>query len=158
MNAELEKKISDLKRETEVKIMSAEFEHEIKMMFPSIEIMAYIRDWNGLKRTANFEVKTKEEFQEVFNKFKATDLETVIGFAGKENTTIESPYKIDLNNPCQTGRFSSFEMQISYKSEDIDIRIKLPTFNSGDSISWYGGDKTLKTVEKIDKIIEFLLK
>lgn len=122
----LEKKIEDLKKKHEIEIISAEFGSEMEALFPDMEVLAYAREWNGVHKTLNIEPKTKEDFQEILKLLPPTNKETRIGSAGKDEKILKSPFRLDLINPCQTGRFSSFEMKVYYDSNGINLRIKVP--------------------------------
>ena len=122
----LEKKIQALKEEHKVQILSEKFSDEITRMFPNIKTLSYIKEWNGMKKTANFDLENEGDFKHVFNIFKPTNKEVVIGYAGKDSTVLKTPYRIDLENPPQTSRYSRFEMKIDYVSNDINLRIKIP--------------------------------
>lgn len=122
----LEAKKKEIKDKMALDIASAEFEHEVKSKFPLLEIMAYIRDWKGHEKTANFKLETKDDFKKVFKEYPPTNEETIIGYAGKDSTVLKSPYRLDLENPCRQNNYSRFEVKIQYMSDDINMRITLP--------------------------------
>jgi hypothetical protein len=131
----LEEKKAEIQRKMQVDIISAEFEHEICTQFPELKILAYARDWKEIEKTANFELNSIEEFQKVYAAYQPTNKETVIGFAGKENQTINHPVKVMIGNPPVQNSSQRFEIKFDYNSGDINIRINMPINKVKDFVS-----------------------
>jgi hypothetical protein len=82
---------------------------------------------DGISHVTHFSVVNKKEVAAVLKKLKPTEIETIVGTAGNDNyKIIESPFRIDINNPATSNNVSTYEMQINYKSDEVNVRINIP--------------------------------
>lgn len=167
-----------------------ETEQYFSGLFPDEKFTVY-RD-----NSVTFEPKNVESIKNILQTLQPSNINTRIGFAGKEDYIINSPYGLNLKNPCSPNSWNYFHVKIQYTCNEHEISIQIPvellkgfltnsmrkiddsehhyftgvsmkdlrnmtvfsySFNK-DQISWYGGDKTLKDVDEINSIVEFLIK
>lgn len=192
----LEEKMKELKLKHEFDIREHKFKEEIEVKVPTIKKQIYMNNsYQGETKTANFDTESAEEFKELLLLFPPTNGKTIIGSATDEKT-IESPFRIDINNPPVQNSSQKYELKIGYDSNGIDVRISVPIkvvedflktgerrstdsesiyflgmshsemgkvrirtylFKEGETIGWYGGNRTLLSIPEINKIIDFLL-
>jgi hypothetical protein len=71
-------------------------------------------------------IKDKEEFKKAFLLYPPTNKTTKIGFAGKDDIVVKSPFKLNINNPARPYEGNSFSFHIDYDSDKYDMQIIVP--------------------------------
>jgi hypothetical protein len=122
----IEEKIEELKAKHKFDILEARFEDKINKMFPNMKVMAYMREWKGITYTVHVNIKNGEEFLHVLSKLKPTEKSISIGTAGNGDRVLNTPFRMDLNNPAVSNSCSCHEMKVSYKSKLIDVNVNIP--------------------------------
>ncbi len=190
LNTDLQAKINAL-------TIEHNFKNEIAETLPNINTLAFLGGHdNGQKRLVA-KCKTIDEFNQVLDKYKPTNENTVIGMASdKFYAQLQTPFRINIDNPSRPNQYDIFKVTFSYTSNDIDVQIELPIetiidfttisqrnitdseyhyfigyshselrnmrvrcYNfKGEQINFYGGSKTLLSVDSINEIITHLTK
>lgn len=189
---ELKANIERIKKQADQKIEHLYFEYNTKNKFDFVSNDCDISVYDD---RIVLEVQDLEDAKNILNKFKPTNETTNISASCKGDEVLNSPYRIDLKNPCTSSRFLSHVIQIEYYNKDLEIQIKIPVkllgefvstssrlitssehhyftglshselrgykvhsykFNNYNYVSWYGGTQTLKDIEEINNIIEFI--
>lgn len=75
----------------------------------------------------SFDCKTIYEVKQLLSTLSPTNKTSVIGTAtDKFYKTIDSPYKITIDNPASTNQYNWFSLRIQFELNDIDIWINVP--------------------------------
>lgn len=111
------------KLQEEIAALTAKYEFEefVKSKLPNLKTMAFVN-----RKRILVEVENKDQFKEVLAVFPTTNTITKIGSASSDIDPIQSPYRIDIDNPCSPNSFSKFKVQVSYQSDDTEIQVELP--------------------------------
>lgn len=114
--------------------LQAKFEKETKEYYhkqaaaealPGIKVLAYL----GLKDTPRISVDAKDtgEFKAVLKAYPATNEQTTIGTAtDKHYSVLNTPFRVDIENPASCTQYSPFLYKISWVSGDIDLSVSIP--------------------------------
>lgn len=102
--------------------------HELKeyadTLFPALDKLTLL----GVRSQKKIiiKAKNKDEFKQVINTLIPTNTTTTIGSATSKEKELNSPFRLDIENPCAPNSYSIFKIEIKYTSNDIDVEIKLP--------------------------------
>ena len=112
----LEQKIEDLKNEHY-------FDVYAKSISFGIKHVACVSERNFI----SFDCKSIEEAKILLTNLKPTNTVNYVGTA-KDTfyKIIDSPYRLDINNPAIPNQYNDFNLKISFEFNDIDIWIKIP--------------------------------
>lgn len=114
-------------KDLQLQIAELTAKHELETfaqnMFPSLKVLSILS--NNKKRFV-ITAENSEHFNEIISKLPPTNPTTTIGYASKEPTLLNTPFRIDLDNPCKTSEYSKFKLKIDYISNDIHVDIELP--------------------------------
>jgi len=150
---------------------------------------------SGRRYFVTFEVETLEQAAKVLKNHAPTNKTNKLGFAGKDDEIINTPYHVSFDSPARVTPYTRPQLKIVYACGEIDIwltmpselvkelrgtgnrsvtdseyhyftgismrkirEISIPTYYllGGESQSYYGGQKTARNVEAIDKLIAFI--
>lgn len=115
--------------ESKIKALTVEFnfKNEIAESLPNIEILAFLSGIEDNQKRLVAKCKTIDQFNEVFEKYAPTNENTVIGTAtDKFYSNLQTPFRLNIDNPCKPNQWNYFKLSISYTSNDIDVEITLP--------------------------------
>lgn len=117
---ELDKKIAALRMEHEFKGMVAD-------VIPGIDTLAYLTGHENDKKRILAKCKTPDEFKAVLAAYPATNEQTTIGTAtDKYHTVLNSPFRVDIENPARCNTYSPFLYKIGWQSGDIEMSVEMP--------------------------------
>lgn len=94
----------------------------------SIEHLAIVHEWKN-KNTFRIVARCKntDEFKQVLRTLPPTNTTTTIGTAtDRHYKVLNTPFRTDIENPAQAGRFSYYLITFGYQSGKYDIQIELP--------------------------------
>lgn len=115
--------------ESKIKALTVEysFKQDIAESLPNIETLAFLGGIKDNRKRLVAKCKTIGEFNEVFEKYAPTNENTVIGTAtDKFHSNLQTPFRLNIDNPCKPNQWNYFKLSISYTSNDIDVEITLP--------------------------------
>lgn len=114
--------------------LQAKFEKETKEFYlkqsaaaalPGMDILAFL-GWKDAPRIV-VKVKTAAEFKAVLAAYPATNEKTTIGTAtDKFHAVLNSPFRVDIDNPACCSTYSNFLYKIRWESGDIEISVEMP--------------------------------
>lgn len=114
--------------------LQAKFEKETKAFYlkqsaaealPGMDILAFV-GWKDAPRIV-VKVKTAAEFKAVLAAYPATNEQTTIGTAtDKYHTVLNSPFRVDIENPARCNTYSPFLYKIGWQSGDIEMSVEMP--------------------------------
>lgn len=103
------------------------FKGMVEDMLPNIETLAFLTGHDKESKRLVAKCKNVSEFKTVLSLFPATNTNTVIGTAtDKYYCDLNTPYKVNIDNPCSPSQYHSFSVKIGYISNDIDVQCELP--------------------------------
>lgn len=121
MKATLEQQIQELTKKHEFNKFAESISHGVKYV-------ACLSKRNFI----SFDCKTINEAQTLLNSLKPTNKTNKIGTATDNfYKTIDSPYRLDIDNPAMPDQYRNFILKISFELNDIDIWINIPLYLIG---------------------------
>lgn len=118
----LQEKIRSIKDEANSKIKALKFEHELIERFKDYDIKTY-------GHRVVFKFSTIDEIIDFIVKHPPTNKQTILGFAGKQDRIIESPFRLQIQNKANPSEYFKNEVKVEYKLSDIRVELTVPSEN-----------------------------
>lgn len=115
----LDKKIKALKLEEA-------FKTKVKKELKKIDHLAFMTGHEDDEPRLVARCKDFKEALLVLKLYPPTNKKTVIGTAGDSYfATLKTPFHVKLDNPCSPSIHHSFQLELSYESNKVDVQIEL---------------------------------
>lgn len=112
----------------EIAKLKAENDHEknTKKLLGKIDHLALLTGHDNEGRRVVVRTKNLEEVRKTFKLFPASNKVTKIDFAGSDDITLKTPFRIDIENPAQQNSAQSYHLSVGYQSGKIEMDIEIP--------------------------------
>lgn len=115
-DAQLFEEIEEMKKEHS-------FKKEINEKLSGIDHIAFLHKIYDTTKMIVVTCKNENEFKFVHNLFPITKNTHTVG---NDNKVINSPYRININNPAIQTKFNGFSVNVKWVSNEIGVECKLP--------------------------------
>jgi hypothetical protein len=92
----------------------------------SIKHNAYLSGHDDEGKTISIDAETIQEAAKVLILCPPTNSTTTIGSATKHKAILNTPFRIDIDNPCTPNQYRNFTIGVHYTSTDIEVRLSVP--------------------------------